>query len=257
MLRIAKQVGWDGVACFLPREWGRSTGRTRNQCLADELRHERMEEVVQHRASRRPQPWADIGSLYAFRKISVVGDKYRGTYALVQAVQSNKCEQCRQEVYPFFREVQIRSFHVLKSASESDIWMMQVYVLFMTLLCICLNNLFRCRRRVLLLFVWSSVGTCNYSVAAIHVFFFWAVQSRTDGRTHRHTGKFRSFIVGEYILFYLSGVLEFKIIQKLAKFCVIWQEKLHIYLRHTHLLGSTYYCGKKVNGIKIRNLGEN
>jgi hypothetical protein len=118
------------------------------------------------------RPWADIGSLYAFRKISVVGDKYRGTYALVQAVQSNKCEQCRQEVYPFFREVQIRSFHVLKSASESGIWMMQVYVLFMTLLCICLNNLFRCRRRVLLLFVWSSVGTCNYSVAAIHGFFF-------------------------------------------------------------------------------------
>jgi hypothetical protein len=112
------------------------------------------------------------------------------------------------------------------------------------------------RRRVLLLFVWSSVGTCNYSVPAIRV-FFWAVQSRTDGRTHRHTGKFRSFIVGEYILFYLSGVLEFKIIQKLAKFCVIWQEKLHIYLRHTHLLGSTYYCGKKVNRIQIRNLGEN
>jgi hypothetical protein len=115
---------------------------------------------------------ADIGSLYAFRKISAVRDKYRGTDTLVQAVQSNKCEQCRQEVYPFFCEVQIRSFHVLKSASESDIWMMQVYVLFMTLLCICLNTLFRCRRRVLLLFVWSSVGTCNYSVAAIHGFFF-------------------------------------------------------------------------------------
>jgi hypothetical protein len=74
-----------------------------------------------------------------------------------------------------------------------------------------------CALAVRMKFCWYLQLQCSCNTR----FFFWAVQSRTDGRTHRHTGKFRSFIVGEYILFYLSGVLEFKIIQKLAKFCVI------------------------------------